>query len=96
MLISIDGLGDRLQYAYRDAHKKQFIGLASKLGVDVLPALEQARLDLNWLDEMEPPEDFMDVLMACGDPLVVYWESLSALFEAGVKGMLLPIQQPEP
>lgn len=77
-----------LQYACREVLKKQVVLLACILGVDVVPALEQARLDLDWLVGQEPPQDFLDAVMHLHDPLEAYWEMLSTLFEDGVKGTL--------
>ena len=62
--------------------------MACILGMDVMPALEQAGLDLNWLNGVEPPKEVLDIVMACDDPLDGFWENLSSLFEDNVKGML--------
>lgn len=78
--------------ACREVHKKEFLLVACIFGVDVVPALEQAGVDLNWLEGSELPKDFLDCVQGCDDPQDTFWEFLSDLFEEGVKGMLSPIQ----
>ncbi|CAL8461589.1 g1120 [Coccomyxa elongata] len=80
--------------AHRELFKKQIVLLACILGVDVVPALEQARLDLDWLVGQEPPRDFLDAVMLLDDPLDAYWEMLSTLFEDVVKGRRKSLEQP--